>query len=266
MELLDKVVIVTGAANGIGAALAERFVSEGAAEVIAADIDANAVTRTANRIGATAAALDVTDQPSTRRLVEDVEDRHGRIDLFCANAGIASAQGIDMPDDEWDRTWRVNTLSHVYAARAVLPGMLARGEGYFLATVSAAGLLTNIGAAAYSVTKHAALAHAEWLSVTYGDQGLRVSALCPQFVATAMIDDFSTLEMDDTFIRSVAIEPSEVAGAVVDGLREERFLILPHPEVGGYFQSKATDYDRWLAGMRRLQRQWLPIPPGPPSA
>ncbi len=265
MELRDQVVIITGAAHGIGAAMAERFVTEGAAEVVVADLDAAAAMETAERIGATAAALDVTDPSATRRLTAEVEARHGRIDLFCANAGIASAQGIEMSDEEWDRTWRVNTLAHIYGARAVVPGMLERGGGYFLATVSAAGLLTNIGAAAYSVTKHAALAHAEWLSVTYGDQGLKVSALCPQFVATAMIDDFSTLEMDDSFIRSVAIEPAEVAEAVVEGLREERFLILPHPEVAGYFQAKASDYDRWLAGMRRLQRQWLSTPPAPPS-
>ena len=143
--------------------------------------------------------------------------------------------------------------------------MLERGEGYFLATVSAAGLLTNIGAAAYSVTKHGALALAEWLSVTYGDQGLKVSALCPQFVDTRMIRDFTSLEMDDSFVRSVAIDPERVAAEVVEGLRAERFLILPHPEVAEYFRNKAADHDRWLAGMRKLQRSWLPHPPAPPA-
>jgi NAD(P)-dependent dehydrogenase (short-subunit alcohol dehydrogenase family) len=197
-------------------------------------------------------------------LVAGVERRHGRVDLFCANAGIASAEGVEMSDELWERMWQVNVMAHVHAARAVLPGMLARGSGYMLATVSAAGLLTNIGAAAYSVTKHAALGLAEWLAVTYGDQGLKVSALCPQFVDTRMIGDFATLEMDDAFIRSVAITPDEAAEAVVEGLRAERFLILPHPEVQDYFRNKAADHDRWLAGMRKLQRSWLPGPPRPP--
>ncbi len=265
MEIAGKVVIITGAAGGIGAALARRFVSEDATEVVMTDLDESAVSAAAGEIGATPAHLDVTDPEATKALVSEIEKRHGRVDLFCANAGIASAQGIEMTNDLWEKTWQVNTMSHVYAARAVLPSMLERGDGYFLATVSAAGLLTNIGAAAYSVTKHAALAHAEWLSVTYGDQGLKVSALCPQFVETSMIDDFSTLEMDDSFIRSVAISPDAVAQAVVDGLREERFLILPHPEVAQFFLNKATDYDRWLSGMRKLQRQWLPQPPPPPG-
>lgn len=264
MEIRDKVIIITGAAGGIGTALARSFVDVGAREVVMTDIDGAAVIAASGAIGATGVRLDVTDPIATTHLVAEVEARHGRVDIFCANAGIASAQGIDMADADWERTWQVNTMSHVYAARAVLPGMLERGDGYFLATVSAAGLLTNIGAAAYSVTKHAALAHAEWLAVTYGDQGLKVSALCPQFVDTRMIGDFSTLEMDDTFIRSFAITTDEVAASVVTGLRDERFLILPHPEVAQFFQAKAADHDRWLAGMRRLQRQWLPQPPAPP--
>lgn len=264
MNLQDKVVVVTGGAGGIGAALATRFVAEGALEVIVADIDASAVQDAAREIGATPAHLDVTDESATRILVNEIERRHGRIDLFCANAGIASAQGIEMSNELWERTWKVNTMAHVYAARAVVPGMLARGHGYFLATVSAAGLLTNIGAAAYSVTKHAALAHAEWLAMTYGDQGLKVSALCPQFVDTAMIGSFSNLDMDDGFIRSVAISSQQVADAVVTGLETERFLILPHPEVAKFFVNKATDYDRWLSGMRRLQSHWLSRPPAPP--
>lgn len=259
MELRDKVVIVTGGANGIGAALCRRFVAEGAIEVVSADLEAS------HEQGVTSVELDVTDESATRALVAEVERRHGRVDLFCANAGVARAEGLEMSDALWQKTWEVNVFSHVIGARAVLPGMLERGEGYILATVSAAGLLTNIGAAAYSVTKHAALALAEWLSVTYGDQGLRVSALCPQFVDTRMIDDFATLDMDDSFIRSVAIGPDEVAAAVVEGLAAERFLILPHPEVQGFFQNKAADHDRWLAGMRKLERSWLPNPPAPPT-
>jgi NAD(P)-dependent dehydrogenase (short-subunit alcohol dehydrogenase family) len=232
--------------------------------VVVADVDGEAAAGVANEAGASAAVLDVTDETATRELVAEVERRHGRVDLFCANAGIAAGEGLEMSDSAWERTWRVNVMAHVYAARAVLPGMLARGEGYFLATVSAAGLLTNIGAAAYSVTKHAALGLAEWIAVTYGDQGIRVSALCPQFVDTRMIGDFATLGMDDSFIRSVAIAPDQVAEAVVAGLAAERFLILPHPEVADYFRNKAVDHDRWLAGMRKLQRSWLPTPPGPP--
>jgi NAD(P)-dependent dehydrogenase (short-subunit alcohol dehydrogenase family) len=259
MELRDKVVIVTGGANGIGAAMCRRFVAEGATEVVAADL----VRSEAD--GVTGVELDVTDEAATREMVEEVKRRHGRIDLFCANAGIASAEGLEMSDTLWQKTWEVNVFSHVIAARAVLPGMLERGDGYFLATVSAAGLLTNIGAAAYSVTKHAALGLAEWLSVTYGDQGLKVSALCPQFVDTRMIDDFSTIEMDDSFIRSVAITPDQVAEAVVEGLSAQRFLILPHAEVQGFFQNKAADHDRWLSGMRKLQRAWLPNSPTPPA-
>lgn len=265
MELHDKVVIVTGGANGIGAALSKRFVEEGAAELVIADLDAEAATAHADAIGATGIGLDVTDEEATQDLVADVERRHGRIDLFCANAGIAAPQGLEMSNELWQKTWEVNVLSHVYAARAVLPGMLARRDGYFLATASAAGLLTNIGAAAYSVTKHGALALAEWLSVTYGDQGLKVSALCPQFVETRMIGDFSTSDMDDSFIRAVAITPDEVAQRVVEGISAERFLILPHPEVQTYFQNKAGDHDRWIAGMRKLQRSWMPGAAAPPS-
>jgi NAD(P)-dependent dehydrogenase (short-subunit alcohol dehydrogenase family) len=264
MELRDKVVIVTGGGNGIGAGLCKRFVAEGAAEVIVADLDGDAAASVADQVHATPARLDVTDEAATRELVADVERRHGRIDLFCANAGIAAAQGLDMSNELWQKTWEVNVLSHVFAARAVLPGMLERGDGYFLATVSAAGLLTNIGAAAYAVTKHAALAHAEWLSVTYGDQGLKVSALCPQFVETRMIDDFSTLEMDDSFIRSVAVTTDDVAATVIEGLAAERFLILPHPEVQDYFRNKANDHDRWIGGMRKLQRTWMPNGMPPP--
>jgi len=265
MHLRDKVVVITGGARGIGAAMARRFAAEGAADVVIADLDEDAATEVADSCGATPVRVDVTDEAATSAMIADVERRHGRIDLFCANAGIASAQGFEMSNEAWQRTWEINVMSHVYAARAVLPGMLARGEGYWLSTVSAAGLLTNIGAAAYSVTKHAALGLAEWMSVTYGDQGLKVSALCPQFVDTRMIDDFSTLEMDDTFIRSVAITPDEVAAAVVEALAEERFLVLPHPEVQTFFQNKAADHDRWLGGMRKLQRSWLPTPPAPPT-
>lgn len=264
MLIRDRVTVITGGANGIGAAMSRRFSVEGAAHVVVTDIDGDAAQRLADEIGGEGVALDVTDEAATRRLVADVERTHGRIDLFCANAGIGPMGGLEMDDASWDLVWQVNAFSHVIAARAVVPGMLERGEGYFLSTVSAAGLLTNIGAAAYSVSKHAALALAEWLAVTYGDQGLRVSALCPQFVATDLLDQLAGGDIDDTYIRSVTISADEVAESVIEGLADERFLILPHPEVARFFQNKAEDHDRWLEGMRNLQRSWLPNPPAPP--
>lgn len=176
-------------------------------------------------------------------------DKFGRIDLFCSNAGISVEGGENVLDFDWERIWSVNVKAHIYAARAVLPAMLARGEGYLLQTVSAAGLLSQIGSAPYSVTKHAALGFAEWLSITYGDRGIKVSALCPQGVRTNMLAE----ARDGSFLLDGALEPEEVAAMVVEGIREERFLILPHPEVGEYFRRKSSDYDRWLRGMRRLQ-------------
>jgi short-subunit dehydrogenase len=173
------------------------------------------------------------------------------VDVFCSNAGVGVAGGPESPDKDWQKSWEVNLMAHVYAARAVLPQMLERKEGYLLQTVSAAGLLTQIGSAPYSVTKHAALSFAEWLSITYGDQGLKVSALCPQGVRTNMLAraDFA----GGAFLLDTAIEPEQVADAVVQGMAEEKFLILPHPEVAKYFQNKATDYERWLRGLRKLQ-------------
>lgn len=190
-----------------------------------------------------------------RDLVERVLERFERIDLFCSNAGVAAGRGLDATADDWQRAWSVNLLAHVHAARAVLPAMLARGEGYLLQTCSAAGLLTNPGDAPYTATKHAAVAFAEWLSVTYGDRGIRVSAICPQGVRTAML--VGGLEAGNPAALAVAaagelLEPEQVAGAVVEGLAAERFLILPHPQVAGYLRQKAADPDRWLAGVRRL--------------
>jgi len=184
-------------------------------------------------------------------LIDAAEDRFGPVDLFCANAGIGIRGDEQTLDEEWQRLWEVNVMSHVYAARRLVPEWRARGEGYFLPTVSAAGLLTNLKAAQYSVTKHAALAFAEWLAVTYGDEGIKVSALCPQGVRTRLLD---AAEEFRTLLESVAVEPEDVAEAVVQGIADERFLILPHPEVTQYFQNKANDYDRWLGGMRKLQR------------
>ncbi|MEZ5139922.1 MAG: SDR family oxidoreductase [Acidimicrobiales bacterium] len=186
-------------------------------------------------------------------LVGDVEDRLGPIDLMVSNAGIGTAAGVEASDEVWQRILGVNVLAHVHAAEAVLPSMLARGEGYLLSTASAAGLLTQIGDLPYSATKHAAVAVAEWLAITYGDRGIRVSCLCPQGVRTDMIAGALGETSVETVVAQGLIEPAEVADAVVAGLRDERFLILPHPEVAGYYQRRASDPDRWLAGMRRLQ-------------
>lgn len=255
MKVAGKTIVVTGGGNGIGAALAARFAAEGARGVLVADIDGDAAGEVADRIGGLAVKTDVGDEAAVQHLVSLAEDAFGPIDLFCSNAGVGPTGGLDMPNEAWQEIWNVNLMAHVYAARAVLPSMLARGDGYLLQTSSAAGLLTNIGAAAYSVTKHAAIALAEWMSVTYGDNGIKVSALCPQFVNTAMLDAPDADPAISAWVRQKTIEPEEVAEIVMQGLSEERFLILPHPEVAEFFLRKATDYDRWLHGMRRLQRQ-----------
>lgn len=251
MELRDKVIVVTGAARGIGEAMARRFAREEPAGIVVSDIDDEAMEAVAADIGAKAVRADVSVESDTVALVDAAEDAFGPVDLFCANAGIGISGDEQTPDSEWERLWQINVMSHVHAARRLIPEWVARGEGYFLPTVSAAGLLTNLKAAQYSVTKHAALAFAEWLAITYGDAGVRVSALCPQGVRTRLLD---VAEEFHTLLDPVALEPSEVADSVVEGIVAERFLILPHPEVEQYFQNKANDYDRWLGGMRKLQR------------
>ncbi len=258
MKLKDKIVVVTGGANGIGRALCSRFAAEGARAIAVVDMDAPGAAAVAKGIpNAEADTVNVAEENQVVALVERVIAKHGRIDLFCSNAGIGVAGGCEVPDSEWQRIWEVNVMSHVYAARAVLPGMLARKEGYLLQTVSAAGLLTQIGSAPYAVTKHAALSLAEWLAITYGDAGIKVSALCPQGVRTNMLEraEFG----GGAFLREGALEPDQVAEAVVKGLEAEQFLILPHPEVAEYFRRKATDYERWLRGMRRLQATVQPL-------
>jgi NAD(P)-dependent dehydrogenase (short-subunit alcohol dehydrogenase family) len=251
MRLADKVAVVTGGAAGIGRALCRRFAAEGARGVVVADLDAAGAERVARETGGLAVPVDVSREADVAALVARATAAYGPIDLFCSNAGIALEGGVEVPDRDWQRIWSVNCMAHVYAARAVLPGMLARGQGYLLQTASAAGLLTQIGSAPYSVTKHAAVALAEWLAVTYGDRGIRVSCLCPQGVRTNMLAGAQT--GTGRFLLEGALEPEQVADAVVAGLAEERFLILPHPEVGEYFRRKANDYDRWLRGMRRMQ-------------
>ncbi|HYP26694.1 MAG TPA: SDR family oxidoreductase [Blastocatellia bacterium] len=252
MKLEGKVVVVTGGANGIGRALCRRFASEGARAVVVSDLDGAGASRVAEEIGGMAITSDVSVEADIVRLAERTVEAYGRIDLFCSNAGILGERGgAEVPDEAWKQIWDINVMAHIYAARAVLPGMLARGEGYLLQTASAAGLLTQIGAAPYAVTKHAAVAFAEWLSMTYGDRGIKVSCLCPQGVRTRML--FGEDGKSDNFLVPGALDPEEVAEAVVAGLEKESFLILPHPEVLEYFRRKANDYDRWLRGMRRLQ-------------
>ena len=251
MKLKDKVVVVTGGANGIGRALCKRFAAEGAQGVVVGDLDIDRADALAKEIGGISVRTNVGVEADIVNLVSRATETYGVIDLFCSNAGIGTPGGADEPNEVWQRIWEVNVMAHVYAARHVLPSMLARGEGYILATASAAGLLSQIGSAPYSVTKHGAVAFAEWLSITHGEAGIKVSCLCPQGVNTDLLRQ--SPGGPGEFLRANAIEPEDVAEAVVKGIDEERFLILPHPEVGEYIRRKATDYDRWLRGMRRLQ-------------
>ena len=252
MTLPDTVIVVTGGGNGIGRALCRRFAAEGARAVVVVDLDCDAAEQVARDVGGLAiGGADVSNEATVVRVVEQVLREHGRIDLFCSNAGIATDGGEETPTSDWERCWDVNVMAHVYAARAVLPHMLARAQGYLLQTVSAAGLLTHIQSATYAVTKHASLAFAEWLSIAYGDRGIRVSALCPQGVRTDML--YRAAARGRTFLLDSAIDVDRVADDVVEGLADERFLILPHPDVAEYFRRKANDYDRWLRGMRRLR-------------
>jgi NAD(P)-dependent dehydrogenase (short-subunit alcohol dehydrogenase family) len=248
VELARKVVVVTGAAGGIGRALAERFAREGAKAVVVGDIDGGGAEAVGASIGGFGMRTDVAVEADVRALVTEAERRYGPVDVFCSNAGIFVSGGEEVADSEWRRIFDVNVMAHVFASRAVVPSMVARGAGYFLSTVSAAGLLSQVGSAPYAVTKHAALALSEWLSITYGDRGLIVSCLCPQGVRTAMLADPHT----PSFLLEGSLPPEAVAEAAVAGMRDERFLILPHPEVATYFGRKAADYDRWIRGMRRL--------------
>jgi len=254
MDIKDKVIIVTGGASGIGRALCERFAAEGARGVVVADLDEALAQQVAQGIGGMALRVNVADEFEVQRLVQTATERFGQVDLFCSNAGVIVRADEDAANAHWQRHWDVNVMAHVYAARAVLPQMLARGSGYLLNTASAAGLLSQVNSAPYSVTKHAAVAFAEWLSIAHGDQGIGVSCLCPQGVDTPMLRGAGGGGRQ-SFLADGALTPQQVAGCVVEGLRDERFLILPHAEVLGFFQRKAADYDRWLRGMRRLREK-----------
>ncbi len=258
MELRDKIVVVTGGANGIGRALCERFAQEGARIVVVADREADNAQVVADAVGGIAFGVDVRDEQQIADMVQRVEREHGPIDLFCSNAGIIATDGepwwaVSAPNDTWQAMWDIHVMAHVYAARACLPTMIERGKGYFLNTVSAAGLLNQIGDAAYSTTKHAAVGFAEALAITHGDDGIGVSMICPQAVATRMIgtiDDGGTAGVDGV------LTPAEVAEVVIKGLEDEQFMILPHAEVEQYRQHKAANYDRWIGGMRKLRRRF----------
>jgi len=255
MNTQDKVIVVTGAASGIGKALCERFAAEGAKAIVVSDIDEAGIQAVCASISAQTKTLgvvtDVSNEADVQALVAKTIDAFGPIDLFCSNAGIFTAGGEEVSNDAWQRIWDINVMSHIYASRAVLPSMLERGEGYLLNTASAAGLLNQVGSAPYGVTKHAAVGFAEWLSITYGDRGIKVSVLCPQAVRTKMTAGGTGAAGVDGML-----EPEQLAQTVVDTLAAERFLVLPHPEVLTYMQRKAADYDRWLGGMRRLQAKF----------
>jgi NAD(P)-dependent dehydrogenase (short-subunit alcohol dehydrogenase family) len=256
MEVAGRHVVVTGGAGGIGRALVRRFAQDGARAVVAADRDLAGAQAVAGEVGALAVELDAGLQSSVRALVAEATAANGPIDIFISNAGVPGAMGgPEVADDVWDEAWRVNVMAHVWAARALLPEMLERGDGYLINTASAAGLLTQVSSLVYSVTKHAAVSLAEWMAIEYGERGVRVSCICPQGVRTPMLD----LAMDDpagaaALTSGGLIEPEDVADAVVAGIRDERMLILPHENVAGFMALKGSDPERWLKGMRRMVR------------
>jgi NAD(P)-dependent dehydrogenase (short-subunit alcohol dehydrogenase family) len=269
VDVRDRVVVVTGGASGIGRALCRAFARAGAAAIVVSDIDERGAKAVAQEFGERGRAVttDVGSEPDIVRLVASTEEAFGRIDLFCSNAGILVPGGVEASNEAWDRIWHINVLSHIYAVRAVLPAMLARGEGYLLHTASAAGLLTQIGSAPYSVTKHAVVGLVEWLSITHGDSGIGFSCLCPQGVWTNMTGGGGERRSPSEVATSTAgrdgfMEPEDVADIVLAALAENRFLILPHPEVATYEQRRAGDRERWLTGMRRVQASLRPRPSG----
>ncbi|MEZ5664401.1 MAG: SDR family oxidoreductase [Burkholderiaceae bacterium] len=252
MKVAGSVVVITGGGSGIGAALARRCVAEGAAQVVVSDRDAAAADSVAQAIGALAIPADVAEEAQTLALIDAVERRCGPIDLFCANAGVSVQGGVEWPDADWQRLWQINVMAHVHAARALVPRMLARGRGHLLFTASAAGLLSQFDAP-YAVTKHAAVAHAEWLSITYGDQGLGVSCLCPLGVDTPMLQAEEAVRRN--LMSQDLMSADAVAQAVIDGLAAEAFLILPHPQVRDYMRRRGQDHERWLKAMRPFHAQ-----------
>jgi NAD(P)-dependent dehydrogenase (short-subunit alcohol dehydrogenase family) len=261
VELTGRTVVVTGGASGIGKAMAERFAMEAAQGVVVADLDEAGAKAVADGIAGAAIGIgcDVTDEAAVNALIDQAESEFGNVDIFCANAGIGLGSRLDASDEEWKQVMDVNLMSHIYAARRLVPDWLERGEGYFVSTASAAGMLAQIGDVTYTVSKHGAVAFAEWLAITYGARGLRVSCLCPMGVNTPLVQ--RGLEMDGpeglgakiVAASGELLDPADVAKDVMAALKDERFFILPHPVVGEYYRRKGDDHDRWLNGMRRLQ-------------
>ena len=247
MDLKGKVAVVTGAASGIGRAAAQRFAAEGAAGVVVADLNAEGLKAVADEVKGLAVACDVSSEASIREVVRAAEERYGRVDVYFSNAGVIARGGLETSDKEWERNWKIHCMAHVWAARAVVERMVARGGGYFLITASAAGLLNIVESASYGVTKHGAVAFAEWLSIAYGRKGLRVSCLCPQAVITGMYKgEGGSAGVDG------ALSVEQVCDEIVRVMHDEKFLILPHPQVLEYMRAKTTNYDRWLGGMQKV--------------
>ncbi|MBV1877883.1 MAG: SDR family oxidoreductase [Pseudomonadales bacterium] len=261
MDLVDKIAVITGAGSGIGRALAIRFAEKGARAVICTDLKGESAAETAEMIGAvaTAATLDVDDEQAIKHLVKQIEENIGGIDIFVSNAGYGQSGGLSLDTEDWQQMMNIHCWSHLAAARAVIPGMIARGGGYLLSTASAAGLLTQINSGPYAVSKHAAVALAEWLNINYADRGIGVSVLCPQAVRTGIMGppkkNKSRKANSSQASGDGVLEPEFVADACIDAMANNRFLVLPHPEVATYFQRKAMDYDRWLDGMRRFRNK-----------
>jgi NAD(P)-dependent dehydrogenase (short-subunit alcohol dehydrogenase family) len=252
MDIRGKIVVVTGAASGIGRALARRFAQAGVKCVACSDINGEGAAATAKEIGGVAFTTDVAKEADIQTLIETVEKERGPIDLFFSNAGIGYGGGAEVSNERWQRIWDINVMAHVWAARHLVPRMAARGGGYLLSTASAAGLLSQVGSAPYAVTKHAAVGLAEWLAITHGDQGIKVSVLCPQAVRTAM----TAGNPDGVASIDGMIEPEAVAEACMRAIEAEEFLILPHPEVIDYMRNKTANYGRWIGGMRKLNRRF----------
>ncbi|MGC1504690.1 MAG: SDR family oxidoreductase [Sulfitobacter sp.] len=252
MEIKDKICVVTGAASGIGKALCLAFADAGARQVVCVDMNGDAVAETAEAVGGAAYTVDVSDEAQIKVMIDSIESNIGPIDLYWSNAGIAVGGGMETPNNEWQRSWDINVMAHVWAARYLVPLMAARGGGYLLNTASAAGLLNQIGSASYGVTKHAAVGLAEWIALTHGDQGIKVSVLCPQAVRTEMTRGHE----DHVAAINGMMEPEPVARICIDAIRDETFLILPHEEVRDYMKNKTNDYDRWIGGMRKLNRMY----------
>ena len=252
MDIKDKIVVVTGAAGGIGRALAVRFKQGGAKLVVCSDLNLAGVQETADMVQGIAFETNVAKEEDIKTLIETVESDHGPIDLFCSNAGIGVPGGAEASNESWQTIWDINVMAHIWAARHIIPRMVERGGGYLLNTSSAAGLLTQLGSAPYAVTKHAAVGLAEWLAITHGDQGIKVSVLCPQAVRTAMTAD----NPDGIASIDGMMEPETVAQACIEAIDKETFLVLPHEEVLQYMRNKTNDYDRWIGGMRKLQRSY----------